>query len=58
MGLETIVGDAAAVDLVGGEGTVALVGEVDEAVDFCGLLEPVDEGREFGSGRCQLGLGS
>ena len=55
---EAVAGDAAAGDLVGGEGVVALVCEVDEAVDLCGLLEPVDEGREFGSGRCRPGLGS
>lgn len=44
MGLETVAGDAAAGDLVGGEWTVVLVDEVEEAVDFGGLLEPVDEG--------------
>lgn len=36
--LETIAGDAAAGGLVGGERSVVLVGEVDEAVDFRGLL--------------------
>ena len=44
VGSEAATGYATAVDLVGGEGTVALVGEVEEAVDLCGLLEPVDEG--------------
>lgn len=48
--LETIAGDAAAGDLVGGEWTVVLVGEVEEAVYFGGLLEPVDES-------CHLGMG-
>ena len=43
-GLEAVAGDAAAGDLVGGQGTVVFVGEVKEAVDFGGLLEPVDEG--------------
>ena len=50
VGLEAVAGDAAAGDLVGGEGTVVLVGEVEEAVDFGGLLEPVDKG-------CHLGVG-
>ena len=48
VGSEAATGYATAVDLVGGEGTVALVGEVEEAVDLCGLLEPVDEGGHFG----------
>lgn len=48
VGLEAVAGDAAAGDLVGGEGTVVLVGEVEEPVDFGGLLEPVDEGGHFG----------
>ena len=41
---EAVAGDAAAEDLIGGEGTVIFVGEMAEAVDFGGLLEPVDEG--------------
>lgn len=41
---EAVAGDAAAEDLIGGEGTVVFVGEMAEAVDFGGLLEPVDEG--------------
>ena len=45
---EAVAGDAAAGDLVGGEWTVVLIGEVEEAVDLCGLLEPVDEGGHFG----------
>ena len=45
---EAVACYAAAGDLVGGEGTVVLVGEVAEAVDFGGLLEPVDEGGHFG----------
>ena len=48
MGSEAATGYATAGDLVGGEWTVALVGEVEEAVDLCGLLEPVDEGGHFG----------
>ncbi len=48
MGSEAVAGYATAGDLVGGEWTVALVGEVEEAVDLCGLLEPVDEGGHFG----------
>lgn len=43
-GSDMAAGYATARDLVGGEGTEVLVGEVDEAVDFGGLLEPVDEG--------------
>ena len=49
-GSEAATGYAAAGDLVGGEGFVVLVGEVEEAVDLCGLLEPVDES-------CHLGMG-
>jgi len=49
-GSEAATGDAAAGDLVGGEGFVVLVGEVDEAVDFRGLLKPVDEGGHFRAG--------
>ena len=48
MGSEAVAGDAAAGDLVGGQGTVVLVGEVEEAVDFGGLLQPVDEGCHLG----------
>ena len=47
---EAVAGYAAAGDLVGGEGFVVLVGEVEEAVDFCGLLKPVDEGGHFRAG--------
>ena len=50
VGSEAIAGDAAAGDLVGGEGFVVLVGEVEEAVDLCGLLKPVDEGGHFRAG--------
>lgn len=50
VGSEAATGYATAVDLVGGEGTVALVGEVEEAVDLCGLLKPVDEGGHFRAG--------
>jgi len=49
-GPEAVAGYAAARDLVGGEGAVVLVGEVEEAVYFGGLLEPVDES-------CHLGMG-
>lgn len=48
VGSEAVAGDAAAGDLVGGEGVVVLIGEVEEAIDLCGLLEPVDEGCHFG----------
>ena len=50
-GSEAATGDAAAGDLVGGEGFVVLVGEVEEAVDFHGLLKPVDKGGHFSAGR-------
>ena len=50
-GSEAATGDAAAGDLVGGEWTVVLVGEVEEAVDFHGLLKPVDKGGHFSAGR-------
>lgn len=42
---------AAAWDLVSGEGAVVFVGEVDEAVDFRGLLKPVDKVGHFRAGR-------
>ena len=45
---EAVAGDAAAGDLVGWQGAVVLVGEVAEAVDFGGLLEPVDKGCHLG----------
>lgn len=45
---KAVAGDAAAGDLVDGEGTVVFVGEVEEAVDFGGLLEPVDKGCHLG----------
>lgn len=48
---EAVAGYAAAGDLVGGEGFVVLVGEVEEAVDFHGLLKPVDKGGHFSAGR-------
>ena len=46
--LEAEAGDFAAGDLVGGEGGAVFVGYVAEAVDFGGLLEPVNEGYHFG----------
>ena len=46
-GLQAATGYATAGDLVGGEWTVVLVGEVEEAVDFHGLLKPVDKGGHF-----------
>ena len=49
-GSETAASYAAAGDLVGGEGFVVLVGKVEEAVDLCGLLKPVDEGGHFRAG--------
>ena len=48
VGSEAVAGDVATGDLVGSEGAVVLVGEVEEAVDFGGLLEPVDEGCHLG----------
>lgn len=48
--LEAATGYAAAGDLVDGKGSMILVGEVMEAVDLCGLLKPVDEGRHFRAG--------
>ena len=50
-GLQAAAGDAAAGDLVGGEGTVVFIGEVEEAIDFRGLLKPVDKGGHFSAGR-------
>ena len=49
-GSDTAAGYATAGDLVGGEGTEVLVGEVDEAVVFRGLQKPVDEGGHFRAG--------
>lgn len=48
MQLETDAGDAAAGDLVGGEGLAVFVGEVAETVVLGGLFQPVDEGFHFG----------
>ena len=45
---EANAGDAAAGDLVGGEGLAVFVGKVEEAVRFGGLFQPVDEGFHFG----------
>lgn len=50
-GSEAATGNATAGDLVGGEGAVVLVGEMDESVDFRGLLKPVDKGGHFSAGR-------
>ena len=36
-------GDAAAGDLVGGEGLAVFVGEMEEAVSVGGLFQPLDE---------------
>lgn len=41
--LQADAGDAAAGDLVGGEGLAVFVGEVEEAVRLGGLFQPVDE---------------
>ena len=41
--LEVDAGDAAAGDLVGGEGLAVFIGKVEEAVSFGGLFQPVDE---------------
>ena len=46
--LETAAGDAAAGDLVSGEGLAVLVGEVEDAVRLVGLFQPVDERFHFG----------
>lgn len=46
--LEADAGDAAAGDLVGGEGLAVFVGEVEETVSFGGLFQPVDEGFHLG----------
>lgn len=43
MELEADAGDAAAGDLVGGEGLAVFVGEVEKAVSLGGLFQPVDE---------------
>ena len=43
-------GDAAAGDLVGVKGCAVFVGDVAEAVDFGGLLEPANKGFEFDFG--------
>lgn len=40
---EADAGDAAAGDWVGGEGLAVFVGEVEKAVSFGGLFQPVDE---------------
>lgn len=45
---EADAGDAAAGDLVGGEGLAVFVGEVEEAVRLGGLFQPVDEGFHLG----------
>lgn len=49
MGLEADAGDAAAGDLVGGEGLAVFVGEVEEAVSLGGLFQPVDKGFHLGA---------
>ena len=48
MELEADAGDAAAGDLVGGEGLAVFVGEVEEAMRPGCLFQPVDEGFHFG----------
>lgn len=48
MELEADAGDAAAGNLVGGEGLAVFVGEVAKAVGFGGVFQPVDEGFHFG----------
>lgn len=49
VGSEAIAGDAAAGDLVGGEGLAVFVGEVEEAVSLGGLFQPVDKGFHLGA---------
>ena len=46
---EADAGDAAAGDLVGGEGLAVFVGEVEEPMSLGGLFQPVDEGFHFGA---------
>lgn len=48
MELEADAGDAAAGDLVGGEGLAVFVGEVEEAMRPGCLFQPVDEGFHLG----------
>lgn len=48
MKLEADAGDAAAGDLVTGEGLAVFVGEVDEVMGFGGLFQPLDKGFHFG----------
>lgn len=45
---ETDADDAAAGDLVEGEGLAVFVGDVAETVSLSGLFQPVDEGFHFG----------
>ena len=45
---EADAGNAAAGDLVGREGLAVFIGEVDEAMGFGGLFQPVDEGSHLG----------
>lgn len=42
-------GDAAAGNLVAGEGLAVFVGEVEEPVSFGGLFQPMDEGFHHGA---------
>lgn len=46
---EADAGDAAAGDLVAGEGLAVFVGEVEEAVSLGGLFQPVDKGFHLGA---------
>lgn len=48
MELKVDAGDAAAGDLVGGEGLAVFVGEVEEAMRLGSLFQPVDEGFHLG----------
>ena len=45
---EADAGDAAAGNLVGGEGLAVFVGEVEKAVGFGGLFQPVNESFHLG----------
>ena len=48
MELQADAGDAAAGDLVAGEGLAVFIGEMEETVSLGDLFQPVDEGSHFG----------
>lgn len=49
MKLQADAGDAAAGDLVAGEGLAVFVGKVEEVVRLGGMFQPVDEGFHLGA---------